>query len=81
MLGINTIKGLVSPSTTAWELLPELGDDIDFATPGGKTVYGATVTKIEEFCGTTNFYVEYEFTGYDGRVHPMYGWVALDQVR
>lgn len=71
---------IVRPSITAWELLPDLGDAIDFLTPGGKTVYGATVTRIEEFCSTTNFFVEYEFTDYEGRVRPMSGWVALECV-
>lgn len=75
------VQQFIRPSTTTWELLPDLGDAIDFATPGGKVVYGATVTRIEEFCGTTNFFVEYEFTDYEGRVRPMSGWVALEQVR
>lgn len=70
----------VSPSITAWELLPEVGDMIDFRTPGGNPVEGAMVTRIEEFCGTTNFYVEYKFIGRDHREHPMYGWVALSEV-
>lgn len=72
---------IVRPSTTAWELLPDLGDAIDFVTPGGKVVYGATVTRIEEFCGTTNFFVEYTFEDYQGCVRPMSGWVALECVR
>ncbi len=70
----------IRPSTTAWELLPELGDAIDFTTPGNQTVYGAMVTRIEDFCGTTNFFVEYTFVGRDGREHPMSGWVALGDV-
>jgi len=71
---------IVRPSITAWELTPELGDQIDFITPGGKVVYGATVTRIEEFCGTTNYFVEYEFIAYDFSVCAMSGWVALECV-
>lgn len=71
---------LVGPSISALELLPEVGHMIDFMTPSGNPVLGAMVTKIEEFCSTTNFYVEYSFIGRDGREHPMYGWVALEDV-
>ena len=71
---------IVKPSISALGLLPKVGDMIDFATPGGNPVLGAMVTKIEDFCGTTNFYVEYSFIGRDGREHPMYGWVALEDV-
>ncbi len=74
------VQQFIKPSTTAWELLPELGDAIDFRTPGGANVYGVTVTRIEEFCGTTNFFVEYTFIGRDEREHPMSGWVALEAV-
>lgn len=73
-------KLIIRPSITAWELTPELGDSIDFMTPGGKVVYGATVTRIEEFCNTINYFVEYEFTDYEGRVRPMSGWVTLECV-
>lgn len=78
---LNELKQKVfRPSITAWELMPELGDAIDFVTPGGKVVHGAMVTRIEEFCGTTNFFVEYTFIAYDGRECGMSGWVALEAV-
>lgn len=80
-MSINQIVShVLRPSISAWELLPDLGDEIDFVTPAGKIVQGATVTKIEEFCGTTNFFVEYTYIAYDGHERNTSGWVALEQV-
>jgi hypothetical protein len=80
-MSINEIVHLiVRPSISALELLPEIGDQIDFETPG-ETVYGATVIRIEDFCDTTNFLVEYSFLGRDKKYHDMTQWVALEDVR
>lgn len=74
MLGINTIKEILLPSTDEQPITR-----IDFTTTGN-TVYGAEVTETAWFCDTLNFYVTYPFKAYDGSVCQMTQWVALGQV-
>lgn len=74
MLGINTIKEILLPST------PVEPQCIDFVT-AGKTVYGAEVIETEWFCDTWNFKVKYTFTAYDGSECWMTQWVALAAVK
>ncbi len=62
-------------------LVPGVRDEISFKTPAGDTVSGAMVTAVEYFCHTWNVFVWYIFEGYDGRLHEMTGWVALEQVQ
>lgn len=78
MLGINSIKDWVLPSTSD-DLLPEVDDVIDFQTPGN-TVYGATVKEVEYFCDTWNFFVEYTFVVGKVFLCEATQWVAWEDV-
>jgi len=69
------------PSITALDIMPGVGDLIDFATPGGYTVRGAMVTAKEFFCREWNYFVEYTFEGYDGRLYNTTCWVAGKDVQ
>lgn len=75
MLSISSFR----PGSTADRLLPSVGDEIDFATPG-TNVYGAMVTKKEYFSDQWHFFVKYTFQGYDGRLYANTGWVAQEAV-
>lgn len=67
---------IVRPSITALDIEPGVGDEIDFLTPAETIVRGAMVTAKEYFCGEMNYFVNYTFEGYDGRLYETTGWVA-----
>lgn len=80
-MSLNEFKQIVfGKSILDLPLLPSAGDEIAFRCPSGIVIEGATVEKVEQFCGQWNVFVRYETTNCVGRFVEMTGWVCMSEV-
>lgn len=81
-MSLNELKQIVfGASIFDAEILPGAGDEIAFRCPSGIVIEGATVEKVEQFCGQWNVFVRYETTNCVGRFVEMTGWVCMSEVQ